>query len=67
MKKDYGWVWINNVQRIICAVKDITRGPNKGKVEVTFCRGRNSDGSIRPGAKKIIPYQDLIEFPAKVI
>lgn len=63
--KDYGWAWILNQQRPICDVRDIKRGKNKGKVQVTLCRGRNEDGTIRPGVKVIIPMDSIIELPLK--
>jgi len=63
--KDYGWAWINQQQRPICNVRDIKRGKNKGKVEVTLCRGRHSDGSIKPGSKVIVRIESIIELPLK--
>jgi len=63
----HGIAWINNIQKPICEVRDIKNGKDKGKVEVTLCKGRNADGTIRRGKKKIIPYDQLVEFPEEVL
>ena len=60
----YGWVWIDGYKKKpICHARPIRRGKNKGKWEVKLCRGRNGDGTIKPGRKKIIPFKCVIEMP----
>lgn len=60
----YGWVWIDGYKKKpICSARLIKRGKNKGKFEVVLCRGRNGDGTIKAGRKKIIPPEFLVEIP----
>ena len=61
--KDYGMAWINQQQRPICSVSKIVKGVNKGKFEVTMCRGRNPDGTIKPGEKVIVSENSIISKP----
>lgn len=61
----HGWVWFNAQKKPICSAREIRRGFNKGKVEIRLCRGRNGDGTIKPGKKKIVPLCNVIEFPKR--
>ena len=62
----YGWVWIDGYRKKpICHARLIKRGKNKGKYEVKLCRGRNGDGTIKPGRKKIIHADFLVETPTE--
>ena len=73
VKEKEGWAWVqvttSGLRRKtpICVVKELKRGKNKRKLEVTLCRGRHTDGSIIRGTKKIIPFNHLIEFPQEVL
>ena len=66
IKEKEGWAWINNQQRPICAVRDIKRGKQKGKIQVTMCRGRNANGTINRGSMVVIEAMHIIEFPMEV-
>jgi len=63
MKKDYGWAYVDGIKRVICKSRPIRRGKDKGKIEVTLCRGRNKDGSIRQGVKVVIQEKSLVVSP----
>ena len=66
VKEKEGWAWINNQQRPICAVRDIKRGKQKGKIQVTMCRGCNANGTINRGSMVVIEAMHIIEFPMEV-
>jgi hypothetical protein len=62
-----GWAWVNKLhKKPILSVREIRRGRNKGKVEITLCNGRLGNGVIRPGKKLIIPLKWIMVLPGKV-
>jgi len=68
---DYGVAWVGGVknqkQKPFYAYREIKRGKNKGKYQITLTNGRREDGSIRPGDPVIVPESDIIRFPGETI
>ena len=63
IKKEPGFAWIKGKQKPILSAREITKGKNKGKYEVVLTKGRDAEGNIIPGAKKIVTEKDIITMP----
>lgn len=62
-KEKTGFAWIKGKQKPILSARKITSGKNKGKYEVILTKGRDEEGNIIPGAKKIVTEKHIITMP----
>lgn len=62
-KPKHGMAWIKGKQKPILSAREITKGKNKGKFEVILTKGRDVEGNIIPGAKKIVAEKEIITMP----
>ncbi|MCK5014035.1 MAG: hypothetical protein KAS66_09455 [Candidatus Omnitrophica bacterium] len=65
-KPEPGKAWIKGKQKPILSAREITKGKNKGKYEITLTRGRDAEGDIIPGAKKIVEEKAIITMPKEI-
>lgn len=66
-KPEPGKAWIKGKQKPILSAREITRGKNKGKYEVTLTKGRDAEGNIIPSAKKVVTEKEIITMPGAKI
>lgn len=63
-KQDHGYANVEGKQKPILSAREITKGKKKGKYEIVLTAGRDADGKIIPGKKKIVDKKAITEFPA---
>lgn len=62
-KQKPGRAWVKGKQTAILSATEIKRGKNKGKYHVVLTKGRDADGNIIPGRKKIVTGKEIIAHP----
>ena len=66
-KPEPGKAWIKGKQTAILSAREITKDKNKGKYEVILTKGRDAEGNIIPGAKKIVTEKEIITMPEAIV
>ena len=65
-KPEPGKAWIKGKQKPILSAREITRGKNKGKYEIVLTRGRDAEGNIIPGVKRVVEKKAIITMPKEI-
>jgi hypothetical protein len=58
-----GSAWIGDQRRPFINPRQIKRGKNKGKYYVQLTAGRDADGNINPGKRRIVYEKDIVSWP----
>jgi ribosomal protein S18 acetylase RimI-like enzyme len=58
-----GSAWIGDQRRPFINPRHIKRGKNKGKYYVQLTAGRDADGNIKPGKRRMVDEKDIVSWP----